>query len=101
MNPSQYDNNSVFSNRFLILGHTHISFIDKSFNENGEEMVMINPGSVDQPRDKDPRASYAIVDLETFSTEIVRIDYDIDEVYKRIIQSGLPKSLGERLYEGS
>ena len=84
----------------LILGHTHISFIDKSFNENGQEMMMVNPGSVGQPRDKDPRASYAIVDLETFSTEIVRVTYDVDEVYKRISESGLPEILGKRLYEG-
>ena len=61
---------------------------------------MINPGSVGQPRDKDPRASYGIIDVGNMDAEIIRVDYDIDSVVKRIEEFGLPKQLGERLYVG-
>ena len=79
----------------LILGHTHVPFI-KKFRKG----VILNPGSVGQPRDGDPRASYALIDPENDFYEIRRVDYDIDEVYQKIIEVGLPLSLGERLYYG-
>ena len=62
---------------------------------------MCNSGSVGQPRDKDPRASYAVLDLETISAEIIRVDYDIDAVLKRINEVGLPAYLGDRLQKGT
>ncbi|MHA2226834.1 MAG: metallophosphoesterase family protein [Candidatus Hodarchaeales archaeon] len=90
----------MFGLDVLCLGHTHKPFIDKEFKENGQEMLMVNPGSVGQPRDNDPRASYAIITIDDFSAEIVKVDYDIDDVYQRILKSGLPSIIGKRLYEG-
>ncbi|MHA1226073.1 MAG: metallophosphoesterase family protein [Candidatus Hodarchaeales archaeon] len=91
----------LFELSILILGHTHVPFIDKTTSkETGREMLMLNPGSVGQPRDEDPRASYAVVDVKNFSAEIVRVQYDIDLVYRKIKELGLPELLGKRLYEG-
>jgi len=92
----------LFEIGILLLGHTHIPFVDKSqSSETGQDILMCNPGSVGQPRDRDPRASYAVLDLETLSAEIIRVDYDIDEVVKRINETGLPAFLGERLQKGT
>jgi putative phosphoesterase len=79
----------------LVVGHTHIPFI-KRF---GDKFVL-NVGSVGQPRDKDPRASFAILDTETRRAEIVRVKYDVEKASKKIINAGLPKILAERLYKG-
>ncbi|MGC8663787.1 MAG: metallophosphoesterase family protein [Thermoplasmata archaeon] len=78
----------------LILGHTHIPYV-KRF----DEKLVINPGSVGQPRDGDPRASFAIID-ENWNVKIERIEYDVKEVYKKIEESGLPDFLGTRLFNG-
>ena len=60
---------------------------------------MINPGSVGQPRDRDPRASYAI--LEDEHVEFVRLDYDIDAVIEKVESiPELSDFLGQRLLEG-
>ncbi len=63
----------------LILGHTHLPFTKRL--KNG--MVM-NPGSVGQPRDGDPRASYAVVNPESETVEIHRVEYDIESIRARI-----------------
>jgi len=78
----------------LILGHTHIPYI-KRF----DEKIVINPGSVGQPRDGDPRASFARID-ENWNVRIERVEYDVKEVYKKIEESGLPDFLGTRLFKG-
>lgn len=85
----------------LLLGHTHIPFVDIARSEElDQDLLMLNPGSVGQPRDKDPRASYAVVDVENLTAEIIRVDYDIDSVQKRMSTVGLPEFLGERLQKG-
>lgn len=85
----------------LLLGHTHIPFVDKMISDDtGMEMLICNPGSIGQPRDKDPRASYAVLDIPNLSAEIIRVYYDIDLVQKRIIEVGLPEFLAERLHKG-
>ena len=58
---------------------------------------LINPGSVGQPRDTDPRSSYATYDSETQRVEIKRVPYRIDLAQQRIIEAGLPESLAFRL----
>jgi len=83
----------------LLLGHTHIPFIDKATADD-IELLMINPGSVGQPRDKDPRASFAVIDLKNMKAEIIRVEYDIDKVNDQITKAGLPEFLGERLSKG-
>ncbi len=78
----------------LILGHTHVPFV-KNFGEK----IIINPGSVGQPRDGDPRASFAKID-DNWNVEIVRVNYNIDEVAEKIRKENLPSILAERLYLG-
>jgi diadenosine tetraphosphatase ApaH/serine/threonine PP2A family protein phosphatase len=62
--------------------------------------VLINPGAIGQPRDHDPRASFAIVDLDRRMATWHRVDYDIDRTVAAIRAAGLPRPLGERLREG-
>jgi protein phosphatase len=62
----------------LIWGHTHYPVITKL---NG--VLLINPGSVGQPRDGDWRASYSIFDTSTENIEIRRREYDVDKVIKK------------------
>ncbi|MFX0014003.1 MAG: metallophosphoesterase family protein [Promethearchaeota archaeon] len=92
----------LFEIGILLLGHTHIPFVDKIKSaDTGQELLMCNPGSVGQPRDRDPRASYAVIDLEAVSAEIIKVDYNIEEVAFRIKKVGLPEQLGERLHKGT
>ncbi|MGB2668250.1 MAG: hypothetical protein WAK48_29950, partial [Candidatus Acidiferrum sp.] len=67
--------------------------------ENGKR-YLLNPGSVGQPRDGDPRASFAIADLEHHAIEFWRISYDIGEVQKRMRAARLPEPLAHRLTLG-
>jgi|YelNatPaOPRAMG01_1025707.scaffolds.fasta_scaffold01042_13 diadenosine tetraphosphatase ApaH/serine/threonine PP2A family protein phosphatase len=62
--------------------------------------TIINPGSVGQPRDRDPRAAYAIYDTETEIWEQHRVPYDIAAVQQRIHDAGLPERHAMRLAEG-
>jgi predicted phosphodiesterase len=66
-----------------------------------ETKVVINPGSVGQPRDGDPRASYAIYDSESQSVTVRRVEYDIGGTQKLMEKAKLPRWLIERLSEGS
>jgi diadenosine tetraphosphatase ApaH/serine/threonine PP2A family protein phosphatase len=61
---------------------------------------LINPGSVGQPRDGDPRAGFAIVDTDTETVSIHRIPYPIAKAQARIVEEGLPEILAERLAVG-
>lgn len=78
----------------LVLGHTHRPFV-KIIGET----VCLNPGSVGQPRDGDPRASFAVIDTESYEVELRRVEYEIDWVAKET-EEYLPRQLAERLYEG-
>lgn len=80
----------------LVLGHTHIPFV-KRF---GEDRLIVNPGSVGQPRDGNPLASCAVLDTETMECAIHRLGYEIESVVEEIRQVGLPQCLGERLLLG-
>jgi len=61
---------------------------------------LVNPGSVGQPRDGDPRAAYAIVDVEACLVELFRLDYAIEEAQAKVIRAGLPEVLAQRLAVG-
>jgi diadenosine tetraphosphatase ApaH/serine/threonine PP2A family protein phosphatase len=65
-----------------------------------ERRVLINPGSVGQPRDGDPRAAFAVWDCSGELVTYHRVDYDIDGARRDIIEAGLPRLLGERLLQG-
>ena len=81
----------------VLLGHTHIPML---YRFNGS--VLANPGSVGQPRDGDRRASFALLTVTQSETtfEVRRVEYDVEPVADRIIKSGLPSFLAERLYMG-
>lgn len=72
----------------VCVGHTHHPFVMKL-----DGVTVLNPGSVGQPRDGDPRASYAVIDGGEI--ELKRIDYDIEAAVRSIDRSGLPVELRE------
>lgn len=61
---------------------------------------LVNPGSVGQPRDGDPRAAFAVLDTDTPAITITRVVYPVQQAAERIIAAGLPKILGQRLTLG-
>jgi len=81
----------------ILLGHTHLPFINATAIEG---KLIINPGSVGQPRDGDPRASAALLDLASGSAKIVRVEYDIDIVCRKMEYAGFPKELAGILMRG-
>ncbi|TQQ83832.1 metallophosphoesterase [Halonotius terrestris] len=82
-----------------ITGHTHVQGV-REFDEG----VVMNPGSVGQPRDGDPDAAFAVVEIddETHDIEVEthRVAYDIDRVIDAVDEAGLPKEIGQRLTSG-
>jgi len=78
------------------VGHTHVP----ARFPVGDTKVMINPGSVGQPRDGDPRASYAVLDTERATVDFHRVAYDIPETQKRMRALKLPDMLADRLAFG-
>jgi len=80
---------------YLITGHTHIPFVRRY-----QEGMLINSGSVGQPRDGDRRASYAILDTERGDVTICRKAYDIGTIHQKVLETGLPAFLAERLEYG-
>ena len=63
-------------------------------------LYMINPGSVGQPRDKDPRAAYALYDSERKTITLRRVGYPVESTARKIKEAGLPDVLGLRLFMG-
>ena len=98
-----------------LVGHSHIPFVaferegsmaamaaleDGAILELGEERLVVNPGGVGQPRDGDPRASYAAHDFEARTLTLHRVEYDIERTQRKILGAGLPGRLAERLAHG-
>jgi len=79
----------------LILGHTHVQH-----HEVYDEGVVLNPGSVGQPRDRDPRAAYAVVDLDDLTVTEHRVEYDVEAVQEAVREAGLPPGTADRLADG-
>lgn len=78
------------------VGHTHVParFVT------GEGRALINPGSVGQPRDGDPRAAYALLDVASGAVRFERVEYDVALTQRRIRERGLPTFLADRLAAG-
>ncbi len=93
--PDDFGSHLLEAEEVLVLGHTHVQH-----HEVFPEGIVVNPGSVGQPRDGDPRAAYAVIDLEERRVEEHRVEYDIDVVCERIHEAGLPRALGDRLRDG-
>jgi len=104
-----------FRTPLCFVGHSHIQSIFE-FDEDDDRVIaspnrvseavplthrsIANPGSVGQPRDRDPRAAYAIFETEVRTWEARRVDYDVAVVQKRIRDAGLPVRHALRLAEG-
>lgn len=99
--------------KILFFGHTHYQCIfcmDKKKNvqilTNNSLILdtdcsyLINPGSIGQPRDNDPRASFAIFDSDKMLINIIRYRYPFRETQSKIINNDLPRFLAERLAFG-
>lgn len=106
----------------ILLGHTHRPFVARleppvvdaarawsalgfaeSFDETratNRALLVVNPGSVGQPRDGDPRASYAVLDLAARTVALRRVRYDVDAAAQAILKQGLDQLLALRLYDG-
>jgi predicted phosphodiesterase len=61
---------------------------------------LVNPGSVGQPRDGDPRAAYAIVDTSAKQITFIRLSYDVAATQNKVLKAGLPEPLARRLSSG-
>jgi predicted phosphodiesterase len=104
-----------FTTPWCFVGHSHLQcMFQLDLNADrvslfpiraGDHVMMkpraiLNPGSVGQPRDRDPRAAYAIYHVEQNIWEPRRAGYNIPEVQKRIRESGLPEKQAIRIAEG-
>jgi diadenosine tetraphosphatase ApaH/serine/threonine PP2A family protein phosphatase len=108
-------NFNYFETPYCFVGHSHLPVIfqlsdgqkyaDLIVPEAGLKIelvarAIINPGSVGQPRDRNPRAAYAIYDTEENTLEYRRVAYEISEVQARMQQAGLPARHIQRLTSG-
>lgn len=76
----------------VLVGHTHVPM-----DVVVEGVRVLNPGSVGQPRDGDPRASFAILDTETLRFEVHRVEYDVGRVVSKLRSLGLEERCLEKL----
>jgi predicted phosphodiesterase len=100
-----------------LFGHTHypvtFELSEESFDSVGSATApqtrvemrngckyLLNPGSVGQPRDSDPRAAYAIVDTAKRRVELYRLTYPVEETQAKIVRAGLPEVLAQRVALG-
>ena len=100
--------------RLALCGHTHVPLLGWLSGSRCEEppfrgtlkwpadadAVLVNPGSVGQPRDGDTRASFVLLDLEERTAELRRVAYDVEKTVAALRAAGLPPELGNRLREG-
>jgi diadenosine tetraphosphatase ApaH/serine/threonine PP2A family protein phosphatase len=105
-----------FQTPFCLVGHTHTPVTYRQINDKGDveplmpeydtpqqlngARLIVNPGSVGQPRDSDPRAAYAILDVETNTWEFRRVEYSVAKVQKRMRRVDMPDRLVVRLEHG-
>ncbi|MBK8022855.1 MAG: metallophosphoesterase family protein [Chloroflexi bacterium] len=110
------DNFDHFETPYCLVGHTHQPVIYERVQSNGDTVAVqptygkkrllngrrqiINPGSVGQPRDANPDAAYAILDVETNVWEHRRVSYNISAVQTRMRAVGMPERLVVRLEHG-
>jgi predicted phosphodiesterase len=106
-------------NTLTFFGHTHVqggfflqggqlgmlpavekSRTERVFELDPDNAYLINPGSVGQPRDSDPRAAYVIYDSEERTLSYRRVEYPVEETGREIKEAGLPDVLAYRLFRG-
>ncbi|OLS22716.1 MAG: hypothetical protein HeimC3_29900 [Candidatus Heimdallarchaeota archaeon LC_3] len=79
----------------IALGHTHVPFLYED-----KKKFVLNPGSIGQPRDGDPRACFAVLDTKEHEISHYRVRYPINKVVAGINKFNLPTHLGQRLFVG-
>jgi diadenosine tetraphosphatase ApaH/serine/threonine PP2A family protein phosphatase len=98
----------------VLVGHSHAALhvtqqgddVDGGLAPDGTELdlrgrrALLNPGSVGQPRDGDPRAAYLVLDLDERTASFHRVEYDIARTQTEIREAGLPELLAARLLLG-
>ena len=109
------ENMAQVSTPLIFVGHSHMPLMFIKDNQTSKTTrsfplakvklprdgrAILNPGSVGQPRDNDPRASYGLFDPEEWTWEIQRVPYDIASVQQRIRAAGLPERNALRLSDG-
>ena len=113
--PTAAENFSYFNGDFCLVGHTHMPAMFKqspilervslSVPEANnvfrlQARCIVNPGSVGQPRDRDPRAAFAILDVEKDEWDYRRVEYDVAKVQQKMEAAGLPERHITRLESG-
>jgi len=96
-----------------LVGHSHVplayaqgeqtasgGYAEPGTLQLGDRRWLLNPGSVGQPRDGDPRAAYMVLDTAARTATWRRLEYDIARAQRAITEAGLPGSLAWRLGEG-
>jgi diadenosine tetraphosphatase ApaH/serine/threonine PP2A family protein phosphatase len=102
--------------RVSLIGHSHIALyftrvdelsrITSELAPDGTEKSLangqwlVNPGSVGQPRDGDPRAAWMALDTERMTAVFHRVEYPIEAAAEAIVEAGLPRHLADRLFQG-
>ena len=97
----------------VLVGHSHAALEVRWANDvlsgglapNGAVValhgrVLLNPGSVGQPRDGDPRAAYLVLDLEDGTASFHRVEYDVERTQAEMRAASLPETLAARLTNG-
>jgi len=105
----------AFDEQVALVGHSHVALsfakagrdpVELQQRQDGEEALLgarrwiVNPGSVGQPRDEDPRAAWLELDPIEGRVTWRRVRYDVDGAARAILDAGLPASLAERLHAG-
>jgi len=94
-----------------LVGHSHVPItflldgtvtftLENRIDLTGIDRAIVNPGSVGQPRDENPKAAVGIYDSDTRVFTIERVEYDIEAATTKILRAGLPEVLAERLWHG-
>ena len=104
---------SFFTEKICFIGHTHWPIIvimegEQSFKVSEtliytlepNQRILVNDGSVGQPRDRNPLASWCLCDTEKMTVEIIRVAYDISKTQAAMKKSGFAEFLINRLSEG-
>jgi predicted phosphodiesterase len=106
-------NLDAFATRHCLVGHTHVPLVFRESGRRVEALVpdgdslgldqrrtLLNPGSVGQPRDGDPRAATMLIDTTAMTVDWLRIEYPIEQVQKLMRAAKLPPRLAARLQLG-
>lgn len=106
------------TSRIALIGHSHVALCFRAADDGdvdatqgaqvaagstlqvAEGRWLLNPGSVGQPRDGDPRAAWMLLDTDAWTATYNRVEYEIEKAAESIIAAGLPEHLGRRLFVG-